>query len=85
MHDIKNISLALGSSVSAILAALDVKSVVTILSAIVLPTLFFAIGKGVDVGLQFYFRLREEQRSQFRESAEQTAIRAATGGAKRDL
>lgn len=62
MHDLKNILLALVSSVSAILTAIDAKTVITILSAIVLPTLFFAIGKGVDVGLQFYFRLREERR-----------------------
>ena len=80
MHDLKNILLAWVSSASAVFTAIEGRNFFTILSAIVLPTLFFMLGKAVDVGVQFYFRLREEQRGQFPETAKQTA-----GGAKRDL
>jgi len=62
MHDLKNILLAWVSSVSAVFTAIEGRSFLTILSAIVLPAVFFAVGKAVDVAVQFYFRLREERR-----------------------
>jgi len=63
MHDLKNILLAWVSSVSAIFTAIEGPRFFTILSAVVLPTMFFLLGKAVDVVVQFYFRLREERRN----------------------
>ena len=63
MHDLKNILLAWVSSVSAVFTAIEAGNLFTILSAIVLPAVFFAVGKAVDVAVQFYFRWREERRS----------------------
>lgn len=62
MNDIKNILIAWISSSSSILTAFESKTIVTIISAIVLPVLFFTIGKTIDVLLQIYFRNRTEKR-----------------------
>ena len=62
MNDIKNILIAWISSSSSILTAIESKTVITIVSAIVLPILFFTIGKTIDVLLQIYFRNRAEKR-----------------------
>jgi hypothetical protein len=63
MHDFKNILLAWVSSISSIFAAIETKTLITIISAIVLPIVFFTIGKTVDVLVQVYFRQREERRN----------------------
>lgn len=63
MHDFKNILLAWVSSISSIFAAIETKTLITIISAIVLPIVFFTIGKTVDVLVQLYFRQREERRN----------------------
>ena len=60
MHDFKNIFIAWVSTTSSVFAAIEAKTLVTIISAIVLPVIFFTIGKTVDVALQFYFKRREE-------------------------
>jgi hypothetical protein len=62
MNDTKNILLAWLSSLSSVFTAIEMKSWITIVSAIVLPMLFFTIGKTVDVLVQIYFRHREEER-----------------------
>lgn len=62
MNDLKNILIAWISSSSSILTAIESKTVITIVSAIVLPILFFTIGKTIDVLLQIYFRNRAEKR-----------------------
>lgn len=59
MHDFKNILLAWVSSISSIFAAIETKTLITIISAIVLPIVFFSIGKTVDVLVQLYFRKME--------------------------
>lgn len=61
MNDTKNILLAWASSAPTLLAALDGVTWISVVSAIVLPILFFAIGKTVDVLLQIYFRNRKEK------------------------
>jgi len=61
MHDIKNFWLAWVSSVST-LFALDGNGLITVISAIVLPVIFFTVGKTVDVCLQIYFKQREEKK-----------------------
>jgi hypothetical protein len=62
MHDIKNFWLAWVSTASSLFAAIEMKTVMTIVSAVVLPVIFFTIGKTVDVVVQIYFRRREEER-----------------------
>lgn len=60
MHDYKNIFLAWASTTSSMLAAIEMKTLLTIISAIVLPVIFFTIGKTVDVAVQVYLRRRSE-------------------------
>lgn len=60
MHDFKNIFLAWISSITSVFAAIEAKTLITIISAIVLPIVFFTIGKTVDVLLQIYFRERKK-------------------------
>ena len=94
MNDTKNILLAWVSSVTSVFAAIEARTWITIISAIVLPIVFFAVGKTVDVYLQIYFRRRDREkkndseltdRTVIPESAEQTVITLATGEAKRNL
>jgi len=63
MHDIKNFCLAWVSTASSLFAAIEMKTVMTILSAVVLPVIFFTIGKTVDVMVQIYFRRRDMERN----------------------
>ncbi|CAN5486333.1 hypothetical protein BH10ACI3_BH10ACI3_23150 [soil metagenome] len=56
MNDTKNILLAWISSLTSVFAAIEARTWITIVSAIVLPILFFTVGKTVDVMLQIYFR-----------------------------
>ncbi len=62
MNDTKNLLLAWISSTSTIFAAFDGGEWVATVSAVVLPILFFAIGKTIDVALQFHFKRRERER-----------------------
>lgn len=52
MNDVKNIFLAWVSASSPVVAAVTSDAGLTILSAVILPILFFAIGKTIDVLLQ---------------------------------
>lgn len=61
MHDFKNIFIAAISSVSSVCTAIEAKTVITIISAIVLPIVLFTLGKTVDVCLQVYFRRLERK------------------------
>ena len=59
MQDIKNFYLAWISSVP-VLAAVESRTLISIISAIVLPIVFFAIGKTADVLLQIYLHKRQK-------------------------
>lgn len=59
MHDFKNILIAWISSATAVFTAIETRTLITVISAIVLPILFFSIGKTIDVILQIYLRDRE--------------------------
>ncbi len=63
MNDIKNIFLAWVSAGSPVVAVLAAEPEITILSAIVLPVIFFAVGKTIDVLLQIHFRRRDREGS----------------------
>jgi len=60
MHDLKNILLAWVSAAPTFMAAVDGGNILTIVSAIILPTIFFLLGKAVDVGVQVYFREKKK-------------------------
>jgi hypothetical protein len=61
MNDIKNFLIAYFSTTSSVFAAIEAPTVITIVSAVILPILFFAIGKTIDVLLQLYLKQREER------------------------
>ena len=61
MNDAKNIFLAWASTATSVAAAVEAKTVVTIISAIILPIVFFTLGKTIDVLLQIYFRKSEKR------------------------
>ncbi len=58
MNDIKNIMLAWTSSLTSVFAAIEARTWVTIVSAIILPVIFFTLGKTVDVCLQIFLDRR---------------------------
>ena len=60
MNDIKNIFIAWISTSTSLFAAIELKTVLSILSAVVLPIVFFSIGKTVDVLLQIYLKNRQK-------------------------
>ena len=60
MHDIKNFYLAWVASVPY-LTAIESHTLISLISAIVLPIVFFAIGKTADIVLQIYFRSKEDK------------------------
>ena len=62
MSDYRNILLAWVSTASSVFAAVEMKTVMTIVSAVVLPVIFFTIGKTVDVAVQIYLKRRETER-----------------------
>ncbi|HEV8591919.1 MAG TPA: hypothetical protein VGQ55_07430 [Pyrinomonadaceae bacterium] len=62
MHDFKNILLAWISSASTIFAAVDGGNSLYIVSAIILPIVFFTLGKTIDVLLQIYLDRQKHDR-----------------------
>jgi len=57
MNDTKNILLAWASSFASFFSSREAGE---ILSAIVLPIIFFAVGKTADILLQLYFARRRD-------------------------
>ncbi len=74
MNDTKNILLAWISSISSVFAAIEARTWITIVSAVVLPIIFFTVGKTVDVYLQIYFRKREVNANVTRVNTEKEQI-----------
>jgi hypothetical protein len=68
MNDIKNIFIAWISTSTSLFAAIELKTVLAIVSAVVLPIIFFSIGKTVDVLLQIHFRRKEDHAREIREN-----------------
>lgn len=68
MNDIKNIFLAWVSASSPLFAMAASETGVSFLSAVVLPIVFFAIGKTIDVLLQLHFRRRVRRPGEEEES-----------------
>lgn len=59
--DVKNMLLAAFSGFPTYLAAVETQTLITIVASIVLPCLFFLVGKAIDVGLQIYLRRDNEE------------------------
>jgi hypothetical protein len=62
MNDKTNLFLASFSSAFPILQAIDTQKLIPVVSAIILPILFFCVGKTVDVCVQIYLRRQEAKR-----------------------
>jgi len=62
MNDTRNAMLAWVSSITSLFAAIDRRDVLTIISAVVLPVVFFTVGKTVDVIVQIYIGRRARKR-----------------------
>jgi hypothetical protein len=62
MTDIKNMCLAGFASTTSIFAAIEMQTVINIVSAVILPIVFFCIGKAVDVWVQVRLRQMAERR-----------------------
>lgn len=60
MKDTRNIILAWISSLSSVFAAIEYRDVVLIVSAVVLPVIFFSVGKTVDVLVQLHINRRKQ-------------------------
>lgn len=60
MNDTKNILLAWISSLSSIATTIESGTLISIVSAIVLPILFFTLGKIIDVAVQIYLKRRNK-------------------------
>jgi hypothetical protein len=63
-RDMNNLILAGFCNMPAMLLAFEKTTLITVISAIVLPCLFFLIGKTVDVFLQIHFKNREKRNDQ---------------------
>ena len=61
MQDIKNFYLAWVTSIP-FLAAIESRTLITIISAIILPIVFFAIGKTADILLQIYLQNKAKKK-----------------------
>ena len=63
MSDTRNAVLAWASSITSAYAAIEFRDLITIISAIVLPVLFFSIGKTIDILLQLHLRRQVERKT----------------------
>jgi hypothetical protein len=61
MNDTKNILIAWVSSLTSFFTAIEARTWITIISAIVLPIVFFSAGKTVDVLLQLHFQKKRDR------------------------
>ena len=62
MNDFKNFFIAYFSTAPSLFAAIETRTLITVISAIVLPILFFAAGKTIDVIVQVYLDRRRSDR-----------------------
>lgn len=64
MNDIKNLFIAFSASTSTFFAAFEsTATLISVISAVVLPVVFFAIGKAIDVALQIHLeRIRKSEK-----------------------
>jgi hypothetical protein len=68
MNDTKNIFIAWISSGPPMLAFFATDSGLAVLSAVILPIVFFAIGKTIDVLVQVYLKKCDDKKTEEREA-----------------
>jgi hypothetical protein len=61
MSDTRNAFLAWVSSTASLFAAIETRDLITIISAIVLPVIFFTVGKTVDVLVQLHLKRKQDE------------------------
>lgn len=66
MTDHRNVLLAWASTVTSIAAVIDMSKWLAFVSAVILPIVFFAVGKTIDVFVQIYLRRRADELEQKR-------------------
>lgn len=66
MTDHRNVLLAWASTVTSIAAVIDMSKWLTFVSAVVLPIVFFAVGKTIDVVVQIHLRRRADEKEEKR-------------------
>lgn len=64
MNDFKNFFIAYFSTAPSLFAVVETRTLITVISAIVLPILFFTVGKAVDVLVQIYLDKRRQKHDQ---------------------
>ena len=62
MNDFKNFFIAYSSTAPSLFAAIETRTLITVISAIVLPIFFFTVGKTIDVLVQIYLDKRRQNR-----------------------
>jgi hypothetical protein len=69
MNDIKNLLIAFSASASTVFAAFEsTATLISIISAVVLPIVFFTIGKAIDIAVQIHLeRIRRTERESLME------------------
>lgn len=55
----RNFMLSTLVSLPAMLAAIEMQTVITIVSAVVLPMIFFTVGKAIDIYVQLHLKKRD--------------------------
>ena len=63
MHNLRNIVLAWLSTSTCFAAAIETGALISVISSIVLPFVFFTGGKLIDLALQLYLLRRDRSRS----------------------
>ena len=61
MNDTKNILLAWISSLTSIITTIEAGTFISLVSAIVLPIMFFTLGKTIDLAIQIYLKRRDKK------------------------
>lgn len=61
MNNFKNFFIAYFSTAPSLFAVVETRTLITVISAIVLPIFFFTVGKTIDVVLQVYLDNRRQK------------------------
>lgn len=80
MNDLKNFFIASVSAVPTFAVAIATERLISIVSAIVLPVIFFAVGKSIDIAIQIYYRRRMFAALGEKKHDESTEINDRVGG-----
>lgn len=63
-NDMKNFFLASFTSSPAIFVAVDTMTLISVVSAVLLPILFFTVGKTIDVMIQIHLQKKDKHKNE---------------------